>query len=179
MLFYLPQLHAADVCINEIMSSNDSTAVDEDGNNEDWIEILNKGTESADLSGWGLSDDEEEPFKWVFPEGTSINSGEYLLVWASGKDRYRKPFHTNFSIKKGGEPILLSASDETLVDMTDAVEIPQDISYGRTKADPDKWAFFSSPTPGQENSGPEGHFLLDTVDFHRIHVFFHLNSTLH
>lgn len=112
-----------------------------------------------------MYDDGEDPFKWVFPEGTSVDAGEYLLVWASGKDRYQAPFHTNFSIKKEGEEILLSAPDETVVDMLNPIEIPDDISYGRTKADPSKWAFFSSPTPGQENSGPEGHFLLETIDF--------------
>ena len=72
--------------INEIMASNASTIADEDGDYEDWIELYNFGTEAIELEGYGLSDDYDNPYRWVFPEVT-INPGEYILVWASGKDR--------------------------------------------------------------------------------------------
>ena len=73
--------------INEVMASNGTTLADEDGDFEDWIELYNDGTEPVDLSGWGLSDSYSNPFKWTFPEDTVLGAGEYLLVWASGKDR--------------------------------------------------------------------------------------------
>lgn len=72
--------------INEIMSSNASSIADEDGDFEDWIELYNFGAEPLPLEGYGLSDDLINPFKWVFPNVT-IEPGQYLLVWASGKDR--------------------------------------------------------------------------------------------
>lgn len=75
------------VRINEIMSSNGATIADDDGELEDWIELYNYGDEVVDLSGWGLSDNPNNPFKWTFPEGTMIAPGEYKLVWASGQDR--------------------------------------------------------------------------------------------
>ncbi len=78
---------AATVRINEVMASNGSTIADEDGDYEDWIELYNYGEEPVDLAGWGLSDSYDNPFKWTFPEETLIGAGEYLLVWASGKDR--------------------------------------------------------------------------------------------
>jgi hypothetical protein len=77
----------ADVRINEIMASNGTTIADEDGDFEDWIELHNQGGAAVDLTGWGLSDSAGNPFKWIFPEGTHIAAGGYLLVWASGKDR--------------------------------------------------------------------------------------------
>lgn len=80
-------LRADTVRINEIMSSNGSTIADEDGDFEDWIELYNYGIEPVDLSSWGLSDNPSNPMKWTFPQGTEIGPGEYLLVWASGKDR--------------------------------------------------------------------------------------------
>jgi hypothetical protein len=43
---------------------------DEDGDFEDWIELLNRGTEPVDLEGWGLSDSRSNPFKWTFPAVT-------------------------------------------------------------------------------------------------------------
>ena len=78
--------HAQTIAINEVMASNASTIADEDGNYEDWIELYNYGDEPINLSGFGLSDDSGNPMRWVFPDVT-INPGEYLLVWASGKDR--------------------------------------------------------------------------------------------
>jgi hypothetical protein len=79
---------AAAVVINEFMASNGTVRADEDGDFEDWIELFNTSEAPVDLSGWGLSDDDANPFKWRFPEGTGIQGGGFLLVWASGKDRH-------------------------------------------------------------------------------------------
>jgi hypothetical protein len=74
------------IVINEIMSSNISTISDEDGDYPDWIELYNHGEEPVDLSGWGLSDDLENPMRWIFPK-VVMQPGDFLLVWVSGKDR--------------------------------------------------------------------------------------------
>ncbi|WP_193214510.1 chitobiase/beta-hexosaminidase C-terminal domain-containing protein [Luteolibacter marinus] len=75
-----------EVTLNELQSANDSTLLDEDGDPSDWIELLNRGGQAVDLTGWGLSDRSDSPFKWTFPTVT-LGAGERLLVWASGKDR--------------------------------------------------------------------------------------------
>jgi len=72
--------------INEYMASNSFTVADEDGDYQDWIELYNAGGDSISLAGFGLSDNPANPFRWVFPDVT-VGAGEYLLVWASGKDR--------------------------------------------------------------------------------------------
>lgn len=74
------------VTINEVMASNASTIADEDGDFSDWIELFNHGQSAISLQGFGLTDDPEEPFKWIFPD-TLMEPGQHLLVWASGKDR--------------------------------------------------------------------------------------------
>lgn len=79
--------YADTVRINEFMASNGSTIQDEDGDYEDWIELYNYGSETVDLSGWGLSDDTSQPMQWTFAEGTEIAAGQHLIVWASGKNR--------------------------------------------------------------------------------------------
>ncbi len=83
---FAPYIQAA-VVINEFMSSNGETIMDEEDDYEDWIELYNTGTTTVDLTGWGLSDNDSHPFKWQFPAGATIGPGEHLLVWASGKDR--------------------------------------------------------------------------------------------
>lgn len=86
-LLLLPHFSVGAVVINEVMSSNEDTIADEDGDFQDWIELYNDGAAAVDLSGWGLSDNPSKPFKWSFPAGSIIGAGEYLVVWASGKDR--------------------------------------------------------------------------------------------
>jgi hypothetical protein len=76
---------AQDVRINEIVSSN-SIQTDEDGETPDWLEIHNFGTTDVSIGGWTLSDDTSDLAKWTFPNST-LAPDEYLLLWASNKDR--------------------------------------------------------------------------------------------
>jgi len=144
---------AQKVVINEVMASNSATLADEDGDFEDWIEIFNSGGEAIDLFGWGLSDDYDNPFRWVFPDVT-LQSGDFLLVWASGKNRTQagQPLHTNFSISQSGEEVLITRPDGLREDELAPLPIPTDISYGRKPDGSDDWYFFDEPTPGEPNT---------------------------
>ena len=42
----------AQIYINEVLSSNDSSEQDEDGDYSDWLELYNSGTTAVDLNGW-------------------------------------------------------------------------------------------------------------------------------
>ena len=66
---------AADtVVINEInYNSHD------DYESKDWVELYNAGTTDVDLTGWTYSD-EDDDHVFAFPDGTTLNSGEYLVV---------------------------------------------------------------------------------------------------
>jgi len=87
LLFWCPLIgFTQGLVINEVMASNINTIVDEDGDFEDWIELYNAGDTAVNLEGWGLSDEPDHPFQWTFPPVT-VQPGDYLLVWASGKDR--------------------------------------------------------------------------------------------
>ena len=107
--FYLPVLflifltlnsNAQPLRINELMSSNAGAVYDRDGDASDWIELYNAGTSSINLAGYGLSDKAYQPFLWTFPN-YEMASGEYLLVFASGKDRKEIPVHWNTIISNG------------------------------------------------------------------------------
>ena len=80
--FVLPQ----SIQINEVVSSNQSSYYDEDGETPDWIELFNPSTDTISISGWGLSDDVNEPFKWLIPN-VSLGPQDFLLIMASDKDR--------------------------------------------------------------------------------------------
>ena len=147
----------ADLVINEWMASNQSTLADpSDGSFDDWIELHNPGAIPADLSGWFLSDDPGNPFKFQIPDGFSIPAGGYLLVWADEElaqnDLALRPdLHVAFKLGAGGESILLSAPDGTLVDQVDFDRQSPDKTMGRSG---DEIVALANPTPGELNGTP-------------------------
>ncbi|HET6557584.1 MAG TPA: lamin tail domain-containing protein, partial [Prolixibacteraceae bacterium] len=93
---------AQPVRINEVMSSNSGVIADSDGDSSDWIEFFNSGSSDVSLNGFGLSDSKGEPFKWIFPN-YSVKPGEYLIVFASDKDRREAPGFWNTIISQGDD----------------------------------------------------------------------------
>lgn len=138
------------VRLNEIMASNGSTIADADGDYEDWIELYNYGEQSIDLRGFYLSDDFEEPKMWELPR-LRLGPGEYRLIWASGKDRAQDELHTNFSIARSGEEVLLVSPDGEIIDQLSARKIPTDISVGRYGEGKGDWYYYDQPSPGRAN----------------------------
>lgn len=145
--------------INEVMSSNSITIKDNNGNYSDWIEIYNNSDISINLNGYGLTDDDLLPFKWVFPNIT-LGAHQFLLVYASGTSNISdfQNLHTNFKIKQSGEPITITAPGGTLVDHIVSTVIPPDVSLGRQPDGSPSWYYFSNnqATPGNSNNNATG-----------------------
>src|SRR5688572_18345151 len=109
VLIALLPLHApaASLCFNEVVALNDNGRVDEDGDRPDWLELFNGSGASVNLAGYGLSDEDDTPFKWVFPSRT-LPVGGLALVFASGKNRTNTAnLHANFNIRAEGERLFL------------------------------------------------------------------------
>lgn len=149
----IDSLFAQNMVINEILTSNTSSLTDEDGSHEDWIELYNNSAASVNLLGYGLTDDPLLLFKWTFPNVT-INPGQYLLVWASDKNRIvvGSPLHTNFKISAGGETLVLTNASGINVNTVSPVSLQSDISYGRFPNGTGSFVFFGTPTPNAANT---------------------------
>ena len=78
--------------INEIMSSNTYVVYDEDGDTPDWLELVNFGNTSVNLSDYYLSEGTKNLFKWMLPD-YHLQPNETFLVYASGKDRLQMPLN--------------------------------------------------------------------------------------
>ncbi|RLE16996.1 MAG: hypothetical protein DRJ50_14565, partial [Actinobacteria bacterium] len=123
-----------ELLITEFMALNDGTLIDEDSGYSDWIEIYNPCLPSVDLGGWYLTDDALNLTKWQFPS-QSLERGEFLLVFASGKDRAvaGSQLHANFKLDSDGEYLALVKPDGTTVAQEFAPVYPPqlvDVSYG-------------------------------------------------
>jgi len=142
-----------ELVINEFMARNDSTVADEMGQFEDWVEIYNTGTETAQLGGLFLTDNLANTTRWVFPD-TSLAAGEHLLIWCDD-DPQDGPLHATFKLAAGGEEIgLFARLTDGNVMIDSYVFGPQstDISEGRQTDGADHWVFFTTPTPGAANA---------------------------
>lgn len=172
-----PAAPANPLYINEAVSSNQSTQ-DEDGDTPDWIELFNAGAEAVALAGWGLSDDYDNPFKWVFGNVT-IQPGQFLLVWASSKNRPEGDhLHTSYNISAGGEEIILTRPDGTRIDELPPKAYPPDVSVGRQPDGTGPWKFFEGPTPGAPNTGTGYETILPAPVFSVPGGFYTTNVTL-
>ena len=95
--------------ISEAMPSNKEYLYDEDGESSDWLELVNIGSDSVSLENCWLSDSGKKLWKWQLP-AVSLDVGERVVVFCSGKDRKQGELHTNFALSKnGGEIYLVTA----------------------------------------------------------------------
>lgn len=154
ILFTLFMLQAMGqtIAINEIMAKNTLTLQDSDGDYSDWLELYNPSNETVSLDGWWISDNLQDPAKWIFPAIT-LPSKSYLLVFASGKDRTQlTELHTNFKLSSGGEALILSNAAGIVVDQTNPVALQADESYGRIPDGSGPATHLLHPSPGNSNN---------------------------
>lgn len=145
------------IVINEFLAANSSTSglADEDGQRTDWIELHNRGASSVNVAGWSLTDDAEQPAKWTLP-ATNIGPGQFLVVFASGKDRRVSGarLHTSFALNATGEYLALyGPAFPPQLAQEFAPEYPEqrnDYSYGLSSGG--TLRYFATPTPGAPNS---------------------------
>ena len=140
--------------INELSPAPRSGLRDEDDELSDWVELKNNGDTPITLGGaFALSDNEQRPVKWVFPDGAVIQPHGYYLVFCSGKNRDNPGAypHTNFSLSAEGEVVTLSTRQGQLIDRVKYDSVPMDHSYGRHE-ETGAWQVFTIQTPGAPNN---------------------------
>jgi hypothetical protein len=143
------------VVISEFLAVNSGGLRDEDGESSDWIELYNSSSEPVELAGWYLTDDAANLTKWAFPNVT-LNSGQYLVVFASDKNRTNPAaqLHTNFKLTSAGEYLGLVQTNGTTIEWHYSPTFPpqsQNVSYGINPSS-GLAEYYSTPTPGVANS---------------------------
>jgi len=136
------------VRLNEVLARNRLTVVT-NGESPDLIELFNSGDTPADLSGKGLTDDLAKPYRFVFPPGTMLAAGQFLVLYSdSAGDPAR---NLGFGWDANGGALWLVDSSANGGGVLDSVAFgPQltDLSIGR-RAD-NTWGL-CQPTFGSGN----------------------------
>src|SRR5262245_57297850 len=149
-----PNLGVPSIRINEFSAANISGLLDENGEAQDWIEIWNYGAVPVNLTGFSLTDDVDDPGRWTFP-ATNLAAGQYMVVFASSKDRRNigpNRFHTNFKLGTDEYLGLYDAGLPRTVISEFAPKYPEqrnNYSYGYDGGNALK--YFAVPTPGTAN----------------------------
>jgi hypothetical protein len=145
---------AAGLRINEVLARND-TAVVVGSKFPDLIELYNAGPTSVDLTGMGITDDPNDPYKFTFPPGTTVGAGQYRVLYA---DNETTPpgLHLGFSLKQEGDEVLLFGPSGQLIDSVSFGSQVPDLSIGRLAGG--VWGLtqptFGSPNNAQRTGDP-------------------------
>jgi hypothetical protein len=136
------------IAINEIMADADTP---------DWFELLNLGTDTADLSGCWLTDDTPS-HACEIPDGTTLAPGAFLLVWANGLTGANPDgsLNVSFGLGKKGDSVVLLTQDKTVqLARVDFGKQTTNVSTGSfPDGDTNSAASFTLPTPAAPNRDP-------------------------
>jgi hypothetical protein len=140
-----------DLVLNEFLAQNDTTAADEFGEFDDWIELLNAGPDAASTAGLYVTDDFTEPLRFALPD-TTLPAGGHLLVWADGQPPQGR-WHAPFGLAVAGEQVGLfqvAGGSPAAVDTLSFGPQATDVSMAR-QPDGGAWSPDPTPTPGAGN----------------------------
>lgn len=126
---------AEQIIISEFAAINTGAVLDYFDESSDWIELKNVGPAAVDLKGWYITDDLSNLTKWQVPVSSILGRDEYLLVFASGRNRLANngELHTNFRLSSAGEELALVHSDGKTIAWTPGTVFPtqaRGISFG-------------------------------------------------
>ena len=137
--------------LNELMSSNDSTAVDENGMTADWIEIVNIGEQPVNIEGYSLAKHQNAVNVFEFPEHV-LQPGECAIVYADStlSQTAGKPYHAPFRLSSKGGGLMLFNASGTAIDSVNFPAMSADMSFVRKEQS--AWSVSGMATPGLTNS---------------------------
>lgn len=141
--------------ISEVLPDNMSGYLDEEGRAEDWLELVNCGSEDVRLSDYLLTKDFYDPnVTRLLPEGIVLKPGE-TIVFFCDDDTHEGPLHLHFKLDADGDRVFLMkrGSEDALVWMDELSfgAMPPDVSWGRPGCDEDA-VELAEPTPGAVNA---------------------------
>lgn len=133
---------------------------DEKGDLSDYVELYCNHTQSINISGFWLSNDRNNLFKWKIPTNfPHLLPANYYLIWLSGKNTNDGVnFHTNFTIDQcKNQWIIISGPTGTVYDSV--FVRPTMAGHVRGRVDMDvigsqAWKLFTTKSPKFANGTP-------------------------
>ncbi|MHC4571727.1 MAG: lamin tail domain-containing protein, partial [Planctomycetota bacterium] len=99
-----PVQNPGDIVINEVMAHSHGGA-------PDWIELYNTTDANINISGWFLSDNDDDFMKYEIAAGTMIDANDYIVFYEDTdfNDPGDPGCYTPFALSENGEEVYLSS----------------------------------------------------------------------
>ena len=154
---------AGAVTINEVCPKN-STYPAPDGGLYDWIELYNGSGSTVDISGWGITDKEDTPYRFTIPSGTVLQAGERKIFFCDGTAGETNSSIAPFGLSTSGEILTLTDASGNVASQITFGDMAKDTSYGQYPDGSGDY-FVLAATPGAANKAPEGSNAVRTPSF--------------
>lgn len=153
------------LAINEVMADNDGAWIDETGEADDWIELINRGSESIALDDFWLQDGSGTRVRLP---GGRLAPGERRLLWADG-DESQGAAHLPFKLSSAGDALIVTDSEGHAVDEASIPPLATNQALARFPDGNGAFVVCRYATPLRENGSdclpPALPTLSDTVEF--------------
>jgi len=134
------------IAISEVVADN-RTYPSPDGRYLDFVEICNLSDETVDLSGFVLTDHPDEA-GYLFPDGTVLKGGEYLLCWCDKADSSGQ--YGRFGISSDVmDTLYLYNAANVCIDQREIPDLPE--NHAVMLKDDGEWIGSAYATPGFSN----------------------------
>ena len=138
--------------LNEVLTAN-RTVLSHQDTFPDLVELYNGGASAVDLSGIGVTDDPAQPFRFVFPAGSSLGAGEYLVLYGDAVEFTPGP-HLGFGLTQTGGGVYLFGPASNRLDFVEYGQQLEDLSIARMEGG--SWALGWPTFGGLNKARPVG-----------------------
>jgi len=133
--------------VNEVVTNNDGAWVDEAGETDDFIELVNAGPETKLFSGYSIGD---RPGQVTRLPDFELAPGQTKLVWADDTPA-QGPFHVPFKLSSEGSPVFLWENGCSLADHVQVPALKPNDSFTRIPGGTGPFTSCRYATPERDN----------------------------
>jgi hypothetical protein len=135
-----------ELVINEVMSRNEGAWIDEAGEADDWIEIVNRSGRDLSLVDYALRDESSE----LALPARVLAAGQAVLIWVDS-DPSQGELHAPFKLSGQGERLSLVDRSGTEIDALDVPALGENQVLARFPNADGLFALCRYATPGRSN----------------------------
>jgi pyruvate phosphate dikinase-like enzyme/lamin tail-like protein len=143
---------SGELVFNELMSRNEGAWIDEAGEADDWVELVNRSDHELSLEGYALRDEGDVPF--ALPP-LSLAPRKGVLIWVDS-DPSQGAWHAPFKVSAAGERLTLLDREQRVVDQVDVPALDANETFARFPDADGAFARCRYASPGRANTAACG-----------------------